>query len=194
MADAVLDALEAAGHRDRPGAARRRGYASARWPGRLELLDVTAGRGARDVLLDGAHNPAGAAALARARRPAAVPRGGRRPPVRRHARLGVDGRQGRRGRRRARSRARRPSRGATVIAHARSTCRGRCRAAELAAALARGRSPARASVEAAGPGAPPSTGARDRRRAGRRRRLAVPRRDARARLVDDPLLRDPVAA
>jgi dihydrofolate synthase / folylpolyglutamate synthase len=43
-------------------AARRRGYASATWPGRLELLDVDG----REVLLDGAHNPAGAAALATA--------------------------------------------------------------------------------------------------------------------------------
>ncbi len=43
----------------------RAGLAAARWPGRLELLD--GGRlGLRRVLLDGAHNPAGAAALARA--------------------------------------------------------------------------------------------------------------------------------
>ena len=51
--------------RDRAGSAARLdgiGYASATWPGRLELLDV----GGRDVLLDGAHNPAGAAALAAA--------------------------------------------------------------------------------------------------------------------------------
>ena len=41
---------------------RRRGYGSATWPGRLELLHV----GDREVLLDGAHNPAGAAALASA--------------------------------------------------------------------------------------------------------------------------------
>ncbi len=43
----------------------RAGLASARWPGRLELLD---GRraGVGRVLLDGAHNPAGAQALARA--------------------------------------------------------------------------------------------------------------------------------
>ncbi|HYM53386.1 MAG TPA: Mur ligase family protein, partial [Candidatus Dormibacteraeota bacterium] len=41
----------------------RRGFATARWPGRLELLKRTAfGR----VLLDGAHNPAGARALASA--------------------------------------------------------------------------------------------------------------------------------
>ena len=40
----------------------RRGFASARWPGRLELLrDTSVG----PVLLDGAHNPAGARALAR---------------------------------------------------------------------------------------------------------------------------------
>ena len=43
----------------------RRGLEAARWPGRLELLD--GGRiGLGRVLLDGAHNPAGAAALARA--------------------------------------------------------------------------------------------------------------------------------
>ena len=62
VADAVLDALDAAGIAHVPDDARRRGYAEARWPGRLELLDVAG----RDVLLDGAHNPAGAAALAAA--------------------------------------------------------------------------------------------------------------------------------
>jgi dihydrofolate synthase/folylpolyglutamate synthase len=60
VADAVLDALAAAGIADVPDAARRAGYAAAVWPGRLELLTVDG----RDVLLDGAHNPAGAAALA----------------------------------------------------------------------------------------------------------------------------------
>jgi dihydrofolate synthase/folylpolyglutamate synthase len=45
-----------------PDAARRAGFANARWPGRLELLSI----GGVDVLLDGAHNPAGAAALATA--------------------------------------------------------------------------------------------------------------------------------
>jgi dihydrofolate synthase/folylpolyglutamate synthase len=64
VADATLDALEAAGIATVPDAARRRGYAMARWPGRLELLDVDAPGGPREVLLDGAHNPAGAAALA----------------------------------------------------------------------------------------------------------------------------------
>ena len=43
----------------------RRGMANARWPGRLEMLDGSS-LGLRRVLLDGAHNPAGAAALARA--------------------------------------------------------------------------------------------------------------------------------
>jgi dihydrofolate synthase/folylpolyglutamate synthase len=60
VADAVLDALAASGVADVPDPARRDGYAAARWPGRLELLTVDG----RDVLLDGAHNPAGAAALA----------------------------------------------------------------------------------------------------------------------------------
>jgi folylpolyglutamate synthase/dihydrofolate synthase len=62
IADATLDALEAAGIAIVPDAARRTGYATTVWPGRLELLRV----GDRDVLLDGAHNPAGAAALATA--------------------------------------------------------------------------------------------------------------------------------
>ena len=60
IADAVLDALEAAEIARTPASARRAGYAGAVWPGRLELLVVDG----RDVLLDGAHNPAGAAALA----------------------------------------------------------------------------------------------------------------------------------
>ena len=60
IADATLDALEAAGIATVPDEARRRGYANAVWPGRLELLRAAG----RDVLLDGAHNPAGAAALA----------------------------------------------------------------------------------------------------------------------------------
>jgi dihydrofolate synthase / folylpolyglutamate synthase len=62
VADALLDALDAAGIAFVPDEARRTGYAAARWPGRLELLTVEH----RDVLLDGAHNPAGAAALATA--------------------------------------------------------------------------------------------------------------------------------
>ena len=62
VADAVLDAFEAARIATVPAHARRRGYGSATWPGRLELLRVEG----RDVLLDGAHNPAGAVALASA--------------------------------------------------------------------------------------------------------------------------------
>lgn len=65
VALAVLDALDERFGLTLPEAALRRGLASVRWPGRLELLDgslIGAGR----VLLDGAHNPAGAAALARA--------------------------------------------------------------------------------------------------------------------------------
>jgi dihydrofolate synthase / folylpolyglutamate synthase len=62
VADAVLDALEAAGIATVPPEARRSGYASVRWPGRLELVEASD----REVLLDGAHNPAGAASLAAA--------------------------------------------------------------------------------------------------------------------------------
>jgi dihydrofolate synthase/folylpolyglutamate synthase len=43
----------------------RTGMRAVRWPGRLELLEGTRA-GVGRVLLDGAHNPAGAAALARA--------------------------------------------------------------------------------------------------------------------------------
>ena len=69
VADAVLDALGTAGIAQVGPDARRAGYAAARWPGRLELLDVPrAGPGGADaeVLLDGAHNPAGARSLAAA--------------------------------------------------------------------------------------------------------------------------------
>ena len=97
VADAILDSLAAAGIVVTPAEARRRGYADARWPGRLELLVVDG----RDVLLDGAHNPAGAAALATALddlRPSLA--AGRLTLA-----DGVDGRQGRRRhRRRARGR------------------------------------------------------------------------------------------
>lgn len=65
VADAVLDALETAGIVTTDDDARRRGYAAAVWPGRLELV-VGDRTGGREVLLDGAHNPAGAAALATA--------------------------------------------------------------------------------------------------------------------------------
>jgi dihydrofolate synthase/folylpolyglutamate synthase len=61
VADALLDALEVAGIATAGPDARRTGYADAVWPGRLELLTIGDDR---EVLLDGAHNPAGAAALA----------------------------------------------------------------------------------------------------------------------------------
>lgn len=65
VADATLDALEAAGIAAVSGADRRRGFAQARWPGRLELVSAPrAGGTSVEVVLDGAHNPAGAAALA----------------------------------------------------------------------------------------------------------------------------------
>jgi dihydrofolate synthase/folylpolyglutamate synthase len=69
VAVALLDALREDGERrGRPlsvdEAALRAGLAAARWPGRLERFPrAVAGR---DVLLDGAHNPSGARALARA--------------------------------------------------------------------------------------------------------------------------------
>jgi dihydrofolate synthase/folylpolyglutamate synthase len=66
VADSVLDALEVAGIATASPDARRRGYADARWAGRLELLHAEAGGRTREVLLDGAHNPDGAAALAQA--------------------------------------------------------------------------------------------------------------------------------
>lgn len=69
VALALLDALRLDGERrGRPltgidEVAIRGGMATVRWPGRLELLDSSRyGR----VLLDGAHNPAGAASLAAA--------------------------------------------------------------------------------------------------------------------------------
>ena len=73
---AILDALA-----ERWGVAvddvtLRRGLADARWPGRLEILDGSS-VGLRRVLLDGAHNPAGAAALTRALEDLAV----RRPTI-----------------------------------------------------------------------------------------------------------------
>ena len=63
VADGLLDALGVAGIADVGPEARRAGYRDARWPGRLELIELADGG---EVLLDGAHNPAGAAALARA--------------------------------------------------------------------------------------------------------------------------------
>ena len=64
---ALLDAI-ADRHRVRVSEGDvRRGLAEVRWPGRLELLDGSR-VGLPRVLLDGAHNPAGARALAQALR------------------------------------------------------------------------------------------------------------------------------
>jgi dihydrofolate synthase / folylpolyglutamate synthase len=59
VAVALLDVLHRQGHR-MPDAALRRGIEDPGWPGRLERFRF----GGRDVLLDAAHNPAGALALA----------------------------------------------------------------------------------------------------------------------------------
>jgi dihydrofolate synthase/folylpolyglutamate synthase len=56
----LLEELSAAGAFSIPAAAIRRAVEDCVWPGRLELLQS----GSADVLLDGAHNPAAAAALA----------------------------------------------------------------------------------------------------------------------------------
>jgi dihydrofolate synthase / folylpolyglutamate synthase len=61
VALAILEAMSEAGMATLPDAAVRRGLERARWPGRLELLPREP-----DVLLDGAHNPHGTAALAAA--------------------------------------------------------------------------------------------------------------------------------
>ncbi len=58
----VVDALEAAGIARVPARARREGLEAARWPGRLELVALPAAA-PLDLLLDGAHNPAGVRAL-----------------------------------------------------------------------------------------------------------------------------------
>jgi dihydrofolate synthase / folylpolyglutamate synthase len=60
----ILDALASAGIAATSWAAISSAFAGARWPGRMELLSL--GEGWPDVLLDGAHNPHGAAALAAA--------------------------------------------------------------------------------------------------------------------------------
>lgn len=62
VAVGVLAALDAAGIARVPRDALERGLANVRWPGRLELIQGTNGQ--PDILFDGAHNPAGIAALA----------------------------------------------------------------------------------------------------------------------------------
>ena len=58
----IMDALAATGVADAPEDAVRRGLASTRWPGRLEIIE----HDAVTILIDGAHNPDGMAALAAA--------------------------------------------------------------------------------------------------------------------------------
>jgi dihydrofolate synthase/folylpolyglutamate synthase len=65
VALAILDALGAAEIASTTNDQRRAGLANARWPGRMELVSV---RGRPDILLDGAHNPDGMAALGAALR------------------------------------------------------------------------------------------------------------------------------
>jgi dihydrofolate synthase/folylpolyglutamate synthase len=67
VAAATLDALRDAGIASVSDDELRAGFAAARWPGRIELISNALGAGDdRDLLLDGAHNEDGAAALAAA--------------------------------------------------------------------------------------------------------------------------------
>lgn len=61
LAWSILDALASSGIAATDEEQRRAAFATARWPGRMELISRA---GAPDVLLDGAHNPHGVAALA----------------------------------------------------------------------------------------------------------------------------------
>jgi dihydrofolate synthase/folylpolyglutamate synthase len=65
VALATLDAMRVAGIVTVSDAAIREGFASVKWPGRMELIrQPFGGSDARDLLLDGAHNEDGAASLA----------------------------------------------------------------------------------------------------------------------------------
>lgn len=64
VAAGVIDALAAAGIAKVSREAIEHGLANVKWPGRLELVPGSEGR--PDILFDGAHNPAGIAALAEA--------------------------------------------------------------------------------------------------------------------------------
>lgn len=67
VALATLDAMKAAGITTVSDEEIRAGFAAARWPGRMELISGAFGASdQRDLLLDGAHNEDGAAALASA--------------------------------------------------------------------------------------------------------------------------------
>jgi dihydrofolate synthase/folylpolyglutamate synthase len=58
----ILGGLERAGTASATDDQIQRGFANARWPGRMELIDADGDR--PEVLLDGAHNAHGATALA----------------------------------------------------------------------------------------------------------------------------------
>jgi dihydrofolate synthase / folylpolyglutamate synthase len=64
LAVTIVDALAEADIATTPWSAVERAFDGAKWPGRLELLSL--GPVGPDVLLDGAHNPHGAVALAAA--------------------------------------------------------------------------------------------------------------------------------
>ena len=176
VADGLLDALELAGIASVPPEARRRGYAAARWPGRLELVTARVpGSGeAREVLLDGAHNPDGARALAQALddlRPHLA--GGGDAPGSAGRGLGVHGRQGRGGGRGGRGGLAVPRRRHDRVHRpgvaARNARGGPGR--DLAGRTARGRRP-----HGPDPGRGAGSRVRGGARTGRRGRLAVPRR------------------
>ena len=195
VADALLDGLEAAGHATRPGrraAARVRDGALAR-PARAGR-----GRRARRATARGAARRRPQPGRRRgpragARRPAPVP-GRRRRATAASARCSlwasmadkdvpVDRRGGRR----------QPGpRGRDDRVHRRSTCRARCRAADLAAAWRA--AAARGTGASSSPTRAPRSTSRSRTGdgpvvvAGSLYLVGV----ARARLVDDPDLRDPV--
>lgn len=61
----ALETLDEGGVFAVPMHARQRALERVRWPARLEMRQWRAGGASCDVLVDGAHNPAGAAALAR---------------------------------------------------------------------------------------------------------------------------------
>ena len=61
----ALEVLDAAGVVSVPLAARRAALERVRWPARLEMRQWRPAGTSHDVLVDGAHNPAGAAALGR---------------------------------------------------------------------------------------------------------------------------------
>ena len=64
VAAGIVAALDRAGIARVSDVSLKRGLANVKWPGRLELIRGKAGR--PDILFDGAHNPAGIAALAEA--------------------------------------------------------------------------------------------------------------------------------